>query len=334
GCRHDADGAGSTVGRGYHLHPAGTGVRLLGGDSGRLLAARGGLGAGAHAGRRVDASGAAYGAGGAAARAGAGASLRPRRAVRLARLYGAAPGARGSREHVAQGKSVRQRDLRVVPENAEVRGSAPQRISRSGRGAGTHRGVPGDGVQRTAAALGAGLPVAGAVRERVAGRGAAHRGVVADGRTSSGGGGMSFPRHGKIYRPIRWSGNRPEWSSRRPDRSERDRLDEFSAGYSSAGCAPAEPTSASPAGAHLAAGTVRRTIKSQRTANRGLTACLSFGVHPSMCLFYTHLPLARQCQGCSRSKVSGIRPVRTWVPPPPPPGVCNRQKTLEIDRSG
>ncbi len=90
---------------------------------------------------------------------------------------------------------------------------------------------------------------------------------------------MSFPRHEEIYRPIGPMWNRPERSGN--DRPERDRPDEFPAGYSLAGCAPAEPASASPAGSHLAAGSVPGTIKSQRTAKRGLTDCLSFGVHPT-----------------------------------------------------
>jgi len=53
-------------------------------------------------------------------RAGAGASLRSRRAVRFARLHGLAAGARNRDQHVAQRKSVRQRHRRIVHENAEV----------------------------------------------------------------------------------------------------------------------------------------------------------------------------------------------------------------------
>jgi hypothetical protein len=72
---------------------------------------------------------------------------------------------------------------------------------------------------------------------------------------------MSFLRHGEIYRPIQ----KPE----RPalDRPQPHRYDEFPAGYSLAGCAPAEPASASPAVAHSAGNAFRSTIKKQRTAN-------------------------------------------------------------------
>ena len=43
-------------------------------------------------------------------------------------------------------QSLRQRRLRVVHENAEVRGSLPQRVSRPGRGARRDRRVPGKGL--------------------------------------------------------------------------------------------------------------------------------------------------------------------------------------------
>jgi hypothetical protein len=53
---------------------------------------------------------------------------------------------------------------------------------------------------------------------------------------------MSFFRHVKIYRSdlLRWELNTK--SNSRPDH----RFDESSTGYSSTGCAPAEPASASP----------------------------------------------------------------------------------------
>lgn len=86
---------------------------------------------------------------------------------------------------------------------------------------------------------------------------------------------MSFPRHGEIYRPMnvpgRLVGNRP-----RPHR-----YDEFPAGYSLASCAPAEPTSASPAGSYGATPAVGSTIKMQQTANQLLTPCLTQGDNPS-----------------------------------------------------
>jgi len=85
---------------------------------------------------------------------------------------------------------------------------------------------------------------------------------------------MSFPRHGEIYRPMA-TANR----LRRPlhGRPNVHRYDEFPAGYSSAGCAPAEPASASPAEAHLAGFGSSSTIKLQRTVNRLLTQCLTQG---------------------------------------------------------
>ena len=62
-------------------------VRLLGGDSGCVFAASDWLGAGPHAGRYADLAGLAHGAGPAEARAGVGASLRPRRAICFGRLH-------------------------------------------------------------------------------------------------------------------------------------------------------------------------------------------------------------------------------------------------------
>jgi len=54
---------------------------------------------------------------------------------------------------------------------------------------------------------------------------------------------MSFFRHGEIYRSD---------GERRTDRSPTHRLDESPTGYSSAGCSPAEPACASPAGSDSA----------------------------------------------------------------------------------
>ena len=66
------------------------------------------------------------------------------------------------------------------------------------------------------------------------------------------------------------------------DRPAPHRYDEFPAGYSLAGCAPAEPASTSPASAHLATKHWGSTIESQRTANRLLTACLSPRDNPNL----------------------------------------------------
>src|SRR6266704_4824123 len=58
------------------------------------------------------------------------------------------------------------------------------------------------------------------------------------------------------------------------------RMDEFRAGYSLAGYAPAEPASASPAGVHRAIPSVRRPSEMQRIENSVLTACLTQGDNP------------------------------------------------------
>ena len=84
---------------------------------------------------------------------------------------------------------------------------------------------------------------------------------------------MSFLRHGEIYHSD--GGAIPQ------DRAPAHRNDEFPAGYSLAGCTPAEPASASPASSHLAGKPVRGTIEFQRTAYSLLTVCLSSGDHRS-----------------------------------------------------
>jgi len=106
---------------------------------------------------------------------------------------------------------------------------------------------------------------------------------------------MSFRRHGEIYRSDeRQAGplpGRPLHHSPRPPQPHR--LDEFPAGYSWAGCSPAEPASASPAGAHLARKRLRCTIKFQRTANSVLTVCLTSGDNPSITLHRLSPPIRR-----------------------------------------
>ena len=58
---------------------------------------------------------------------------------------------------------------------------------------------------------------------------------------------MSFLRHGQIYQPMSLRiKNGGETILGSPSSSHR--IDEFATGYSSAGCTPAEPASASPAG--------------------------------------------------------------------------------------
>ena len=70
---------------------------------------------------------------------------------------------------------------------------------------------------------------------------------------------MSFSRHEEIYRSdspskgwgrdtaSRWSAPEPSRKARRKHRAPLIVRDEFPVGYSSAGCSPAEPASASPA---------------------------------------------------------------------------------------
>ena len=88
---------------------------------------------------------------------------------------------------------------------------------------------------------------------------------------------MSFPRHEEIYRPM---DNKNVPGRLWHDRPRPHRYDEFPAGYSSAGCAPAEPASASPAEAHLAGFGPGSTIELQRTVKRLLAPCLRQGDNP------------------------------------------------------
>ena len=211
------------------------------------------------------------------ARAGAGASLRPRRAICFRRLHRSAPGARHPHQHVAQRQSLRQRQARIVHENAEVRRGLsrrniaiwPRRTLASGvswkrsttKSGCTRRSVI---VRPPSSSRGAGRP--------------SRSGEAARNRFGKSGVGMSFFRHEEIYRPMdsRNVPGRP-WH----DRPRPHRYDEFPAGYSSAGCAPAEPASASPAEAHLAGIGSGSTIELQRTARSLLTACLTQGDNPN-----------------------------------------------------
>jgi transposase InsO family protein len=60
-------------------------------------------------------------------------------------------------QHEPEGESLRQRHLRVVHEDPEVRRSLPAGIPGSGRGAAMHRTLPRKGLQRTSAPLVAGI---------------------------------------------------------------------------------------------------------------------------------------------------------------------------------
>jgi hypothetical protein len=87
---------------------------------------------------------------------------------------------------------------------------------------------------------------------------------------------MSFPRHPEIYPPMEAQTNAAH--------APAHRLDEFPTGYSLAGCAPAEPASASPAATEYAVKSSCRSRIFQRTANSVLTVCVSPGGKGKMTL--------------------------------------------------
>src|ERR1700741_1443539 len=91
---------------------------------------------------------------------------------------------------------------------------------------------------------------------------------------------VSFLRHKEIYRPMSSYGSRPGQLSL--DRPGPHRYEEFPAGFSWAGCAPAEPASASPAEAHREGRRSGSTIEKQRMASSVLTACLTQGDNPTL----------------------------------------------------
>src|SRR5216684_382265 len=80
---------------------------------------------------------------------------------------------------------------------------------------------------------------------------------------------MSFLRHLEIYPSDGYA--------TRVSRVPAHRLDEFPAGYSSAGCSPAEPASASPTEDHFALWAICSTILFQRAVNCVLTVCVTPG---------------------------------------------------------
>jgi hypothetical protein len=80
---------------------------------------------------------------------------------------------------------------------------------------------------------------------------------------------MSFPRHREIF-PS-------DGGASLAANASAHRLDEFPAGYSSAGCSPALPASASPAGHQYAVMSSCRSSTFHRTANCVLTVCVRRG---------------------------------------------------------
>ncbi len=89
---------------------------------------------------------------------------------------------------------------------------------------------------------------------------------------------MSFLRHREIYRSdglgFRESGARSGGLH-----APTHRCDEFPAGYSWAGCAPAEPASASPAEQKFTMKAIPRPSFFQRMGKPCLAGCLTSGVH-------------------------------------------------------
>ena len=89
---------------------------------------------------------------------------------------------------------------------------------------------------------------------------------------------MSFSRHGEIYRSdglgFVGAGRRARWAD-----APAHRLNEFPAGYSLAGCSPAEPASASPAEEKFTMKAAPQASFFQRTGKTCLAGCLTVGVH-------------------------------------------------------
>ena len=88
----------------------------------------------------------------------------PRRAVRFARLRGAAGSPRISHQHEPHRQSLRQRQGRKLHENAEVRGGVLAPVSRRRRRAGVARRVHRRGLQPPPLAHRARLPLARPIR--------------------------------------------------------------------------------------------------------------------------------------------------------------------------
>src|SRR5581483_4678962 len=85
---------------------------------------------------------------------------------------------------------------------------------------------------------------------------------------------MSFLRHREIFPSDGSAG----FAASAPTH----RLDEFPAGYSLAGCAPALPAAASPTASEYALKSSCPSIVFHRTANSVLTVCLTPGGRPRM----------------------------------------------------
>ena len=141
---------------------------------------------------------------------------------------------------------------------------------------------------------------------------------------------MSFLRHQQIYRsdglsrPNRWEGLRPWlglWGLGFRPRPQPIVSMSLQPVIPRSGCSPAESASASPARDDA---TVRRTGRStifQRTANSGLTGCLSPGVHFTVSCSVVIAEIFEIVQNdfFKRSEISGngvAERERAFVPPP------------------
>ena len=96
---------------------------------------------------------------------------------------------------------------------------------------------------------------------------------------------MSFSRHGEIYRSdglgFVGAGRRARWAD-----APAHRLNEFPAGYSLAGCSPAEPASASPAEEKFTMKAAPQASFFQRTGKTCLAGCLTVGVQRDQSRLY------------------------------------------------
>ena len=173
-----------------------------------------------------------------------------RRPVRFQRLHRSAERPADYDQHEPEGKPLRQRILRIIHEDAQIRRSPPPGVPRSGRSAGFHRTLPGTGVQLGAASLGAQLRRPGGLRKRCSGgqQDRAHENELA-----------FYQAWRNLSLRCVITACRPGPKSRVPDGSGPSQKDapevstpysssrRVPAGYSSTGCSPAVPVSASPA---------------------------------------------------------------------------------------
>jgi hypothetical protein len=88
---------------------------------------------------------------------------------------------------------------------------------------------------------------------------------------------MSFPRHREIFPFDQPQAESSDGSVGLAANAPAHRLDEFPAGYSSAGCSPASPASASPTGYEYAVMSSCRSRTFHRTVNCVLTVCVTRG---------------------------------------------------------